>query len=151
MARQTWDETWAAVARAVAGRSACGRAQVGAVLVSADNRIISTGYNGPAAGSPADTSTPPRLWCQREAQGPNLTQGYGFACPSIHAEVNALLYRHWGVKDLTLYVTHSPCADCAKVISNSGVTRIVLLEFPPEHRPDPTAYLESCGIVVEVL
>jgi len=77
---------------------------------------------------------------------------YGFGCPSIHAEANALLYASRAETErATLYVTHSPCADCAKLISNSGVTRVVMLEFPPAHRPNPTSYLEMCGLVVEIL
>jgi len=76
---------------------------------------------------------------------------YGFGCPSIHAEVNALLYRSRDVLGTTLYVTHSPCADCSKVISASGVTRIVMLQMPEPHRPDPIPYLESCGIEVFIL
>jgi len=77
---------------------------------------------------------------------------YGFGCPSIHAEANALLYASRAETDgATLYVTHSPCADCAKLISNSGVTRVVMLEYPAAHRPNPVPYLEMCGLVVEII
>jgi dCMP deaminase len=48
--RPTWDETWMAVAEAVAARSRCVRSSVGVAVVDADNRIRATGYNGPPAG-----------------------------------------------------------------------------------------------------
>jgi dCMP deaminase len=48
--RPSWDDTWLAVAQQVAQRSLCTRAQVGAVIVTADNRVIATGHNGPPAG-----------------------------------------------------------------------------------------------------
>jgi dCMP deaminase len=146
MTRASWDETWAGVARVVAKRSACERAQVGAVLVK-DNYIIATGYNGPASGHPADTSKGCRAWCHRASwQDVESSTGYGLSCPSIHAEANALLHRRWGVLDMTLYVTHAPCADCAKLISNSGVSRVVMLRSPEPHRPNPIPYLTDCGI-----
>jgi dCMP deaminase len=149
MTRSSWDTVWADVAWAVSRRSACIRAQVGAVLVH-KNRVVSTGYNGPASGYPANTDRGCTSWCPRSAGQPASTDGYGFSCPSIHAEANALLYRHWGVQDMTLYVTHAPCADCAKLISNAGVTRVVMLRAPEAHRPDPTPYLRSCGIQVDI-
>jgi dCMP deaminase len=78
--------------------------------------------------------------------------GYGFSCPSIHAEANALLHAsREAVEGATLYTTHAPCADCAKLISNSGVAVVVMLQEAEEHRPDPVPYLESCGITVWVM
>jgi dCMP deaminase len=146
--RSSWNTVWAEVAQAVAKRSACNRSQVGAVLVK-DNRVVSTGYNGPAKGYPADTSLGCAGWCQRALETPDLAAGYGFGCPSIHAEANALLYAsRTETEGATMYVTHAPCADCAKLISNSGVARVILLQQPEEHRPDPVPYLRSCGIFV---
>lgn len=149
-ARSSWDTVWADVALAVSRRSACTRAQVGAVLVR-DNRVVSTGYNGPASGYPASTDLGCQAWCERATGNPGKDAGYGYACPSIHAEANALLHasRH-DAEGATLYVTKSPCADCTKLISNSGVSRVVMLEAPAEHRPDPIPYLLKCGIDVEV-
>lgn len=151
MTRSSWDTVWAEVAQAVSRRSACSRAQVGCVIVK-NNRIVSTGYNGPASGYPANTSQPCQNWCQRAAGSVNLETGYGFSCPSIHAEANALLHAGRAeVEQATLYVTHAPCADCAKLISNSGASKVVILQPVEAHRPDPTPYLLSCGLEVEVL
>lgn len=149
MARSSWDTTWADVARVVSSRSSCERAQVGAVIVR-DNHVVSTGYNGPASGYPAETGLGCRQWCPRSAGGDlDSSVGYGYACPSIHAEANALLHAsRRDVEGATVYVTHAPCADCAKLISNSGVARVVMLRSPEKHRPDPIPYLTSCGLEV---
>ena len=151
MTRSTWDTVWCDVALAVSKRSACDRATVGSVLVRG-NRVVSTGYNGPAANYPADTSQGCAAWCQRAASPRGRTPGYGYACPSIHAEANALLHAaRDSTEQATLYVTHSPCADCAKLISNSGVHAVVMMEEPAEHRPDPIPYLISCGVRVYIV
>jgi dCMP deaminase len=150
MTRSSWDTVWADVAQAVSRRSACDRAQVGAVLVL-DNRVVATGYNGPASGYPADTGLGCRSWCQRAAGNVDSATGYGFSCPSIHAEANALLHAsRSSAEGATLYVTHAPCADCAKLISNSGVIRVVILREIDPHRPDPVPYLLTCGLEVNV-
>lgn len=64
MFRPNWDDTWLEVANVVAKRSLCVRDQVGAVIVSATNRIISTGYNGPPSGFEHDEH-PCSQWCTR--------------------------------------------------------------------------------------
>jgi dCMP deaminase len=152
MTRSSWDTVWADVARAVSRRSSCDRAQVGAVIVK-NNRVVSTGYNGPASGYPADTSLGCQNWCLRAAGGvPDMVSGYGYACPSVHAEANALLHAsRTDVEGATIYVTHAPCADCAKLVSASGVARLIILQPIESHRPDPTRYLEGCGIEIITL
>ena len=149
--RTSWDTTWLNVAQAMSQRSACSRAQVGAVLVKG-SRVVATGYNGPASGYPADTEQGCQAWCQRAAgAAPAAGTGYGYACPAIHAEANALLHASRAdTEGATLYVTHSPCAECAKLISNSGVVCVVMAENPPDHRPNPIPYLKMCGIEVEI-
>jgi len=62
--RPSWDETWLAVAGAVAKRSLCVRDQVGAVIVSPQQRIVATGYNGPPAGF-CHNEQPCSDWCLR--------------------------------------------------------------------------------------
>jgi len=150
MTRSSWDTVWAEVAQAVSRRSSCARAQVGAVIVK-DNRVLSTGYNGPASGYPANTEQTCASWCQRAQGHPDPADSYGFNCPSIHAEANALLYAsREEIIGGVMVVTHAPCADCAKLISNSGVAGLLILQPIEPHRPNPIPYLESCGIVVKV-
>lgn len=117
----TWDETWMAVARTVAGRSSCERAQVGAVIVNPQQQICATGYNGPPSGSELLCARD----CSRNLDGPTDIFGYS-DCISTHAEMNALMFtdrsrRHAG----TLYVTSNVCWACASALRNSGLRRVV--------------------------
>lgn len=110
--RKAWDEYFMDIAFRVAERSTCPRRQVGAVVVS-DRRLKGAGYNG----------SPRRMPHCSEAGC--LIEG-GHCVRTIHAEINALLECGPGERDgATLYVTDYPCSECAKVILNSGVTRVV--------------------------
>lgn len=137
------------VAHAVARRSPCHRRQVGAVIVSASNRILATGYNGFAAThATASCSTCPR------ANGGLLERGYD-DCFTIHAEANALMF---GDRDDrvggTLYVTSATCRSCTKLITNSGLTRVVMLVWLNDQHRDPQSsvqLLRACGIQVTAL
>lgn len=132
-----WDTTWMAVADAVAQRSPCVRTQCGAVIVDASNRIVATGYNGfparrrtnPQACSDhphPDLGTPWPVGCPRAIDGPADPHVYT-DCFSIHAEANALLFcdrreREGG----TIYITTNLCWECAKLVANSGLVRVVM-------------------------
>lgn len=151
-ARPDWDATWMNVALTIAKRSKCSRAQVGAAIVSADQRISSTGYNGAAATLKVDGNC--INWCPR-AQGLTPLDTTYDSCPSIHAEANALLYVDRSrVEGGTIYITGAPCVQCAKLISNSGLHRVVaIIRTIDVHRqPDKVFdYLRSCGIEVETI
>lgn len=153
MHRPSWDETWMNVAQNIALRSRCSRAQIGAVVVSKDQRISSTGYNGPAAMFPHSTGACIE-WCPR-AQGVAPLDNLYDACPSIHAEANALLYVDRSrVEGGTIYITDVACLQCAKLVSNSGVSRVVMrVDSKAAHRkPDETiTYLRNCQIEVTIL
>jgi dCMP deaminase len=138
------------VAQVIAQRSQCSRKQVGAVVVTIDERVAATGYNGPPAG----WSTPGgdcSEWCPR-ARGNNDT-GHDYTnCVSVHAEMNALLYSsRRDVAGGTLYVTTRPCLDCAKAIANSGVVRVVWPwgDTDPVLASEAFELLRDCGIRVE--
>ena len=147
--RPSWDETWLAVAETVSKRSRCSRAQMGAVIVSHDQHIVSTGYNGPAATWPEAGDC--MNWCER-AQGKTPLDNMYDGCPAIHAEANALLYVDRSVSAFgTIYITSAPCTQCAKLISNSGIRRVVcrLRQADMHRRPyDVIDYLIKCGIEV---
>jgi dCMP deaminase len=136
----SWDETWMMVADDVALRGSCSKAQHGAVIVSSENRIVATGYNGPPAGLTADVFDPAHLGsvlsrpvtcerdCERAAKtrvGEPLCPGYT-DCLSIHAEANALLFCDRRDRaNGTIYVNGASCYSCAKLIANSGLARVV--------------------------
>lgn len=149
--RPSWDEVWMAVADTVALRSRCSRAQIGAVVVSKDQRISSTGYNGPAATFPEDGEC--MNWCAR-AQGQTPLDNVYDSCPSIHAEANALLYVDRSrVEGGTVYITDAACIQCAKLISNSGVSRVVMRVSTIAAHRNPQAtieYLIKCNIDVAI-
>lgn len=101
------------IAYVVAKRSTCFRLQVGAVI-SLDGRVISIGYNG---------ARPGHAHCRPETCNPEHR-----CTNTIHAERNAINWaRLQGVEDfsnMVLYVTDSPCPDCASYIVQAGI-RIV--------------------------
>lgn len=117
MPRVSWDNYFMGIARAVAERSTCDRLHVGCVLVR-DRNILSTGYNGSAAGA---------SHCDEEG---HLLVG-GHCVRTVHAEANAiaLAAKHGTrVASATAYVTATPCYHCHKLLLNAGVVRIVVGE-----------------------
>jgi dCMP deaminase len=137
------------VAYTIGKRSRCSRAQIGAVIVSKDQRIVATGYNGPAANWPKQDDCVE--WCPR-AQGLTPLDNTYDACPSIHSEANALLFVDRSVVEgATIYVTGACCMQCAKLISNSGIThvRMIIRETDRHRNPENViAYLLTCNIDV---
>jgi dCMP deaminase len=140
------------IAETISKRSRCSRAQVGAVVVSSNQRICATGYNGPAANWPLGTDC--IEWCPRAKGEVPLDNTYD-TCPSIHAESNALLYVDRSkVEGGTIYVTGACCMQCAKLISNSGIVKVVMKirDIDVHRRPeDVIAYLEKCEIDVTTI
>lgn len=115
------DDYYMGLAFQVAEGSKCIRAKYGSVLVSHDNRIISTGYNGKPRGSSNDHL------CYRQGLPDNAAKPN--CC--LHSEANCLLFsspidRIGG----TLYVSGVPCTDCALLIAQSGVARLVYYDGP---------------------
>jgi dCMP deaminase len=118
MIRASWDTYFLDIAKTVATRGTCTRKKVGAVLVSADRHIISTGYNGSTPGAPHCDE----VGCMMENDR---------CIRTIHSEVNAIAQaaRHGvAVVGSSAYVTASPCWPCFKVLSVSGIRRIVFGE-----------------------
>lgn len=108
----------------IKSRSRCLRAQYGSLIVSADSRIVSTGYNGKPRGSTNDEICY-RLDLSDNAAKPNCC---------IHSEMNAIMFsspaeRRGG----TIYISGIPCTDCLLAIIQSGLTRIVYHDQPSYH------------------
>jgi len=146
--RPSWDETWMSIADNMALRSPCGRAQVGAVIVTATNRIVATGYNGAPAHLTASFTDDCKRWCPHSTST-DPSPCYD-DCFSIHAEANALMFcdrrdREGG----TLYVTTSCCFSCAKQVANSGLARVVMRRGPDYRKPQESIdLLERCRLRV---
>lgn len=129
--RPTWDDYYLAIARTVASRADCRRAQHGAVIVDPDHRVISFGYNGAPSGMPGCLEGAcPRGRLPYDALA-SLSGGYddpaspGY-CISVHAEANAIILAGRNrTAGATIYITGAPCHGCQKLIAAAGITRIV--------------------------
>ncbi len=116
------DETWLNVVAEVARRSTCLRRAVGCVLLNARGHVLSTGYNGRAAGLPHCNEVTACVGATAQS-GTQLD-----ACEAVHAEQNALLQCSDVYMIETCYVTVSPCLTCTKLLLNTACQRIVFQE-----------------------
>lgn len=111
--KPNWDEIWTSLAFHIARRSRDPRLKVAAVVVTEDNTtVLSIGYNGDEQGGPncPDSNEPGKS---------------GF----IHAEANALIKMNYGdFRDKKIYLTHSPCPVCSRMIVNAGIKKVIYCE-----------------------
>ena len=113
-----WDEYFMGIALLSAQRSKDASTQVGACIVSGENKILSVGYNGMPTGCPDDDMP----WGR---DGAMLDTKYPFVC---HAELNAILNTATGtLRGAKVYVTLFPCNECAKAIIQSGIRKVIYL------------------------
>lgn len=129
---EKWDKRFMELTQQIAGWSSCyqqGR-KVGAIIVK-NKRILTTGYNGAPAGIPSCVD---KQECLRRRLGiPSGTKHE--LCYGIHAEQNAIIQAAKlgiSIDGATLYCTHQPCVICAKMIVNSGISRVVFGEGYPD-------------------
>lgn len=112
----SWDEYFMGIAKMSALRSKDPNTQVGACIVSGDNKILSMGYNGLPIGC-SDDEFP---WTR---EGEPLDNKYMY---TAHSELNAILnYRGGNLEGAKMYVTLFPCNECAKAIIQAGIKTIV--------------------------
>jgi dCMP deaminase len=130
--RPTWDEYFISIANVVAERSTCLRSKFGAVIVTPEHQIVSTGYNGAPSGV---ISCLDRNVCYRQEH--NIPSGTQYeTCFSVHAEANALIRSLHNVRGCMLYIgnnnfyapchsgriNNNPCFMCRRMIKNAGIT-----------------------------
>lgn len=144
--RPTWDEYWMQVAQVISTRSTCLRRQIGCVI-TLDNQILSSGYNGSCRKleNCSDTQV-----CLRDQHcipsGTRLEQDH-----AVHAEQNALLNLPFNLKYQnkylpTMYITTYPCPICAKLLIQAGIRRIVC--YSAYSNQDAMELLAQSGIEV---
>jgi dCMP deaminase len=112
------DAYFLSIASAVAERATCDRAHVGCLLVQ-DGHVISTGFNGSPVGQP-----------HCDAVGHQMENGH--CIRTVHAEANAIIQAALhgvSTRGATCYLTHFPCCNCAKMLINAGVVRVVFAKF----------------------
>lgn len=122
------------IAEVIANESSAERLKVGCVVVR-DGRIIATGYNGTLPGRP------------NQCEGSD-----GATLPEVlHAEENALMFclrNGIAVNGASIYITHSPCMQCSKLIANSGIKEVW---FGQLYRDSlPVGWLRSQGVTTEL-
>ena len=130
--QEQFDRRYLEMAEVWAKNSYCVRRQVGAILVK-DKMIISDGYNGTPAGF--------ENVCEDEE---GITKPY-----VLHAEANAITKVAKSSNSSagsTLYITSSPCMECAKLIIQAGIVRVVYKDA--YHKADGVALLARAGIDV---
>ena len=129
--RPSWDKIWMQMAETIAQRSHHPTFKVGALIVTSDNtQVLSLGYNGNAKGMS------------------NVPQSDEPGCSGLlHAEINALLKLDYNnPKDKIMYLTLSPCENCAMAIINSGIKKVVYKE---KYRDDSgIKMLQKIGIKI---
>ena len=112
----SWDEYFMGVALLSGMRSKDPNTQVGACIVSQDNKIMSMGYNGFPKGCDDDEFPWGRTGESNDTKYPFVT----------HAELNAILnYRGGSLEGAKIYVALFPCNECAKAIIQAGIRTIV--------------------------
>jgi len=130
---QKFDSKYLAMAAIWAENSYCKRRKVGALIVK-DGMIISDGFNGTPSGF--------ENICEDES---GITKPY-----VLHAEANAITKvakSGNSAEGATLYITDSPCMECAKLIIQSGIKRVV---YKDEYRlTDGVDLLRKAGVEVE--
>lgn len=139
----SWDEYFMSIAKLSGMRSKDPNTQVGACIVSNDNRILSIGYNGAPNGF-NDEKFP---WSR---EGENLNTKYPYVC---HAELNAILNYRGSKQDLEnakIYVDLFPCNECAKIIIQSGIKEVIYLSDKYANSENNIAsrrLLDECGVI----
>lgn len=121
----------------IAQMSHAKRAKVGALLVK-DNNIISMGWNGTPSGF------------DNECEITNVDGGLMTKPEVLHAESNCITKVAQSTQsslNSTMYITISPCMDCAKLIAQSGVKRVVYKNFYRDKKS--LDFLRRCGIIIE--
>lgn len=153
-----WQSAYMDTAERFASLSTAKRLKVGSLVVK-DNRIISIGYNGMPAGWTNE--------CEYEVEDELPTSKHVYIAPGekspkeyklrtkpevIHAEANAiskLAGSNESGKDATMYITHAPCTECAKLIYGTGISSVF---YKHKYRDENGIhFLEQCNIKVEQL
>ncbi|QAU03878.1 dCMP deaminase [Acinetobacter phage Henu6] len=152
------------IAYLVSQESKCVSWKVGAVIAK-NGRIISTGYNGSPAGGVnccdhaeqegwtvnRYNPVPPHTNQTALKRGCRELHSAWSKANEIHAELNAILYaakNGTAIEGATMYVTLSPCPDCAKAIANSGIKQLVYSESYDRNQPGWEKILTDAGVQV---
>ena len=134
---------FATIAEETAKLSSAIKLQVGCVIVK-DNRILSVGYNGTPSGWDNE--------CEHVIKWPNGDIKFLTTKPEVlHAEANALMKLCQSTESsqsATLFVTHTPCMECAKLIYQAGISKVYYINDYDATKGCGKDFLEKAGIEV---
>jgi len=134
--KDRWIQYYVKVAKETALLSTAKKLQVGCVIVR-DNRILSIGYNGTPSG-----------W-------DNCCEENGKTKPEVlHAEANALMKLCSSTESslrATLFVTHTPCIECAKLIYQAGISQVYYINQYDATKGCGQEFLEKAGIRCQIV
>lgn len=133
-----YDRAYIGMAREFSKLSYAERAKVGCIIVSSKGQVVSQGYNGMPSGM--DNR------CEHEDENGNIVTN----AEVLHAESNAITKcAKWGssTEGCTIYITLSPCVECAKLIIQAGIRRVVYGER--YRNTEGIELLERANIIVE--
>jgi dCMP deaminase len=154
--KQKFRDAYMKTAEVFAGLSSARRLHVGAIIVK-DDRIISIGYNGMPSGW--DNNCEDEFYCDdgeysRQLYPKDANQWIRYNLKTkpevLHAETNAIAKLAKSTESgsgATLFVTHAPCLDCAKLVYQSGINTVF---YRNSYRSeDGIHFLEKAGVTVE--
>lgn len=135
------DQYYMELARDIATRSTCLRRQVGAVAVQGEE-VLTVGCNRVPFGSKPCSIT----GCLRTQLEVPSGQRHEL-CRAIHAEQDIITQaanRRFSLRGATLYVTHSPCSICAKLIISAGIKEVIFADRYPDEWAE--TFLKAAGV-----
>jgi dCMP deaminase len=137
---------FATIAEETAKLSSAIKLQVGCVIVK-DNRILSVGYNGTPSGWDNE--------CEEVIKWPNGDIKFLTTKPEVlHAEANALMKLCQSTESsegATLFVTHTPCIECAKLIYQAGISQVYYINQYDATKGCGQEFLEKAGIECQIV
>lgn len=143
--KQKFVDYYMRVAEETAALSYAQRLQVGCVIVK-DGRTLSFGYNGTPSGWDNCCEDTYQKYDERLGNNVISTKTKSIV---LHAEMNCLMklcQSHESSRDATLFITHSPCMDCAKAIYQAGISQVI---YKNKYRDNSgIQFLIDCGVSV---
>jgi dCMP deaminase len=137
---------FATIAEETSKLSSAIKLQVGCVIVK-DNRILSVGYNGTPSGWDNE--------CEEVIKWPNGDIKFLTTKPEVlHAEANALMKLCQSTESsegATLFVTHTPCIECAKLIYQAGISQVYYINQYDATKGCGQEFLEKAGIECQIV
>ncbi len=137
----SWHQYFGDLCDLTAKRSKDNRTIVGSCIVNNDNIIVGLGYNGLVRGMSDDDINWSNEGELKDTKHPYI----------IHAEANAILNSNSSVKGCTIYTSRYPCYECAKLIVQSGIKKVIYKGDIPEKEKYTISkkIFETCNIEVE--